>query len=269
MTTHTSPTPSASPTNEALRGADLSMAAPTNLGDQSRVTTPCREVVALHREASNSSGVLSVAQQPQRQGSSTRHARIHPDVALSNRRSDTGSTSSDASARRRLSKRGRSEQSRRDLFTARHGEKRAQEIQEDVWNITAFLAKKIKQQRWVLHPAKNVVLGRWDTVASVALLYTATVTPFETAFIPAPIGWAECRNDPWFLANRALDIIFGVDMILQFFVAFQMGSTFGGYNWVTDHGTIIKHYLTTWFALDFVSSVRLTNIDFYSITFVA
>ena len=66
------------------------------------------------------------------------------------------------------------------------------------------------------------------------------------------------------LANPTLDIIFGVDMVLQFFVAFQMGSTFGGYNWVTDHGTIIKHYLTTWFIVDAATVFVPAAVDWYT-----
>lgn len=102
---------------------------------------------------------------------------------------------------------------------------------------------------WVLHPDKARFLQIWDFITTLALLYTATVTPFETAFIPAKLGPVAWR-DLWFLSNRALDVIFLTDMGLQFFVAYQVGNDYAGYTWVTSHCDIVRHYLCSWFVFD-------------------
>lgn len=52
-------------------------------------------------------------------------------------------------------------------------------------------------------PKKNTrepLLGRWDVLQSLALVYTATLTPFETCFVPPAIS-AASWSDPWFLMN--------------------------------------------------------------------
>ena len=54
------------------------------------------------------------------------------------------------------------------------------------------MAEKIKEVRkgkvWVIKPENNKFLGRWDMLTSFALMWTATVTPFETAFLPVVLG---------------------------------------------------------------------------------
>jgi hypothetical protein len=43
---------------------------------------------------------------------------------------------------------------------------------------------RVQGSRNVLHPQKyRKFFGAWDVISTSALLYTATLTPFETAFI--------------------------------------------------------------------------------------
>ena len=58
-------------------------------------------------------------------------------------------------------------------------------------------------------------------------LYTATLTPFETAFVPPVLG-PGAWGDVWFLLNRLLDIIFLFDLNMQFFIAYAEGNDFAG-----------------------------------------
>ena len=102
-------------------------------------------------------------------------------------------------------------QARMQSFKLRHGEEASNAIQKQKQQIEKLLADKGKGTRYVLHPEKNKYLGKWDMVASFALLYTATLTPFETGFTEGEIGW-RCWTDPWFVINRVLDVIFpGLD----------------------------------------------------------
>lgn len=138
---------------------------------------------------------------------------------------------------------------RLERFVQRHGPTAAEGIRRDAKQFAKKLDALNKSRRYVLHPEKNRFLGWWDGLTTLALIYTAALTPFETSFIPPVIGPAAWK-DGWFIANRSLDVIFGCDMILQFFVAFQTGNSFGGKTWVDDHGQVMRHYLRSWFALD-------------------
>ena len=118
-----------------------------------------------------------------------------------------------------------------DVFAQRHGLVEAEEIRRDIKDVSRMLAKRELWSRWVIIPTKNKHLARWDVVTSLALIWTATITPFETAFIPPVLGPLAFR-DFWFLSNRCLDVIFGLDMVLQFFVAYQTTDAFGTKSWV-------------------------------------
>lgn len=72
-------------------------------------------------------------------------------------------------------------------------------------------AKQLPKDGFVLHPDRSRFLAMWDVVTACALCYTALLTPFEVAFLPAP----KTVTDPWFLVNRLLDAIFLVDLVLQ------------------------------------------------------
>ena len=106
---------------------------------------------------------------------------------------------------------------RKARFAERHGAEAQVYIDQ-----TAAIARRIKeaarQKRFVLTPGKNKFLSLWDLVSTCALLYTATLTPFEAAFISPTLGPA-AWGDEWFIINRCLDLVFFFDMCLQFFGA--------------------------------------------------
>ena len=125
-------------------------------------------------------------------------------------------------------------------------QERLQKFQEIHGNTAASLQRQSQQfakivgkrgKIYVLHPEKTPILGHWDFVTSIALIYTATLTPVETSFM-SPVLGPEAWKDPWFGLNRALDVIFGLDMILQFFIAYTTGNDFAGRVWVEDHRSV-------------------------------
>ena len=106
------------------------------------------------------------------------------------------------------------------------------------------------------------MVGYWDAVAAIALVFTAVVTPYEVAFLnpPAP---AEKLSNPLFLANRAIDLVFIVDMVVQLCVAYSTDDVHGK-RWVLDGHRIAMHYLhSRWFVLD-VFSVGTSGFDLTS-----
>lgn len=151
----------------------------------------------------------------------------------------------------------------RPRFQKRHGEQDAAEFQNEAHKIAERLKHHRRwSQKLVLHPEKTKWLGRWDILTTLALVYTATITPFETAFLPAVLGTAAWA-DGWFILNRLLDLTFTLDMLLQFFIAYQQGTSLGGWTWIENHDSVIRHYLTTWFALDFSTVFVPGAFDIY------
>jgi hypothetical protein len=80
-----------------------------------------------------------------------------------------------------------------------------------------------KDQSFVLEP-NNKRLQKWDAVTLTALLFTAIITPVEVAFVST-----QPSTSPLWVINRCVDVIFIVDMIVIFNLAF-----------VDDQGQLIK-----------------------------
>merc|ERR1740121_2367722 len=64
----------------------------------------------------------------------------------------------------------------------------------------------------------------------------------------------DSKLDWLFFANCGLDVIFLLDMVLQFFLMYPV-KTDCGFTWEHRHAQIVKHYLKGWFVLDFCSIV--------------
>lgn len=153
--------------------------------------------------------------------------------------------------------------SRGASFIERHDARTAETIKQEVASISSQLKQHHLVKKWVLHPEKNKALSRWDSITGIALLYTASVTPFETAFMPSVLG-TKAWFDGWFLVNRLLDIVFSLDIVLQFFLAYQTGTNFGGFTWEFDQRKIVRHYLSTWFSIDLFTVLVPGGIDLYT-----
>lgn len=104
------------------------------------------------------------------------------------------------------------------------------------------------------------VFPAWDSLTTVALLFTVVVTPFEVGFLKAPETVADLNT--LFFVNRVVDAVFIVDVVLQFFIMVpkQDGaagvwgqSNDGTQRWETSLPAIAKRYTQGWFAIDVVS----------------
>lgn len=99
---------------------------------------------------------------------------------------------------------------RRLSFRSSKSRKRITVNQSFIAQVNAIARQLADAQRdkvWVLNPNKSSFLGSWDGITSLALIYTALVTPFEVAFISA-----STKVDAWFVINRVLDLIFIIDV---------------------------------------------------------
>jgi len=108
-------------------------------------------------------------------------------------------------------------------------------------DVEALLGKHKDEERFLIKP-DHPYLQSWDLAIFVALLFTATVTPFEVSFV-------ETKIDVMFFINRAVDLLFIMDMVLQFVM---MYTTENG-RLIKSHALIRKRYLRGWFCIDFLT----------------
>ena len=151
---------------------------------------------------------------------------------------------------------------RKDDFDRRHGKDAADKYRATTKQYAMQLQKRDRLKRLVVNPKSHQSLAIWDAVTTLALVYTALLTPFEATFLPASSALAPWA-DFWFLANRLLDVIFLLDMVLQFFLAYEESDSHGTRVLVDDHRKIIRHYVTTWFALDAITVLLPSGFDVY------
>ena len=90
----------------------------------------------------------------------------------------------------------------------------------------------------------------WDALVGTFLLFTATFTPYEVAFLGDGDGLT-VTVDARFVINRIVDLGFLMDMGFNFFLPYQTSDN----RMITDHPTIVRKYLFGWFPLDCVSIV--------------
>lgn len=141
----------------------------------------------------------------------------------------------------------------------------AEKYREQVQHIRNHIKLEQRARRRVIHPLRSRYVPRWDVVTTLALIYTATLTPFEAAFLEPTLG-PEAWSSGWFLVNRCLDAIFLLDLTLQFFLAYLEVDTYGGQSWVFDHWKIVRRYLTSWFPLDASTILLPGAFDLYMTT---
>ena len=106
---------------------------------------------------------------------------------------------------------------------------------------------------FIIDPRSSTRIGYWDAVTASALIFTAIVTPFEVGLVPTP----ETAADGLFIINRFIDLIFIIDMCVQFLLAYEVTTELGS-KWVLQPRAIVAHYLRGWFVADFVSVGDLT-----------
>ena len=97
----------------------------------------------------------------------------------------------------------------------------------------------------LVDPRTSRIIGPWDVITSAGLIFTALVTPFEAALLSE-------RVIELFIVNRIIDMVFTIDLLLQFVLIFQPSSKESS-SWETDPRTIAKHYLRGWFTIDLIS----------------
>jgi hypothetical protein len=123
--------------------------------------------------------------------------------------------------------------------------KRAQhDFRKDLDHVQAKLDLLAKTHSKILTPAGKFCQN-WDVIMICGILFTATVTPFEIAFLKD-----EFRIDTLFIMNRVVDLLFLFDMYVNLRLSYYDNTHA---MWVQDKQMIISHYLKGWFTIDALS----------------
>lgn len=109
--------------------------------------------------------------------------------------------------------------------------------------------KTAPESRWLLNP-RSAKMMYWDALVGVCLIFTATFTPYEVAFIEKDALNVEV--DARFVVNRVVDLAFLTDICLNFFLPY---ATSDNSKFITDHWRIVRHYLFGWFLVDVASVI--------------
>ena len=78
-----------------------------------------------------------------------------------------------------------------------------------------FNRPQLLKDKFIIDPRTSRFYTRWSWLTSFALIFTAIMTPVEVGFMDIPADrWA----DGLFITNRCVDIIFIIDLLMQFFI---------------------------------------------------
>lgn len=111
-----------------------------------------------------------------------------------------------------------------------------------------------EESSWLINPETSDFLRRWDALALAALGFVSLVTPVQVAILQPSIDWL-------FVVSSVVDLVFFVDLVLQFFMVYTEKANFG-IVMVSNHKKIVKHYLETWFFVDLISIFPFDIIGF-------
>ncbi|KAL5976993.1 RAC-alpha serine/threonine-protein kinase [Asimina triloba] len=104
--------------------------------------------------------------------------------------------------------------------------------------------RRVKLRDFIVSPYDKRYRA-WETFLVILVIYSAWVSPFEFGFLETPRGLLS-------VADNVVNGFFAIDIVLTFFVAYLDRST---YLLVDSRKQIAWKYLSTWFALDVVSTI--------------
>ena len=96
-------------------------------------------------------------------------------------------------------------------------ERERREFEEGEKKLDSILSK-YESSPYLLDP-RSRMMRRWDVLIAVALVYTATVTPYEVAFLDTRSSarmTADAATFPIYLINLLVDVTFFVDLLFNF-----------------------------------------------------
>ena len=133
-------------------------------------------------------------------------------------------------------------------------------FEEGQQKLNGILAK-YDASPYLLDPrSKN--MRRWDVLIAIALVYTATITPYEVAFLDTKSSarmTTDSQTFPIYIINLLIDIIFFTDLCFNFNLMYPDGSAVGLF--VTDRKRIARKYLKGFFIIDLLSVIPYHEME--------
>ncbi|GMY05161.1 potassium channel AKT2/3 isoform X1 [Fagus crenata] len=117
---------------------------------------------------------------------------------------------------------------------------------------SSFNQSQIESKGWIISPMDSRYRC-WETYMVFLVAYSAWVYPFEVAFLNSS------PNRELWIADNIVDLFFGVDIVLTFFVAYIDSRT---QLLVRDSKKIAKRYLSTWFLMDLASTIPFEGVGY-------
>jgi hypothetical protein len=102
---------------------------------------------------------------------------------------------------------------------------------------------KHTKPRIVMMPT-NTFRRIWENIVHLLLLYTALFVPYKICFAPE-------ESDNVKLLDKVVDILFGLDLFLNFTFAYERSATAGDVE--SRLGHIAINYFKGWFIIDFMA----------------
>jgi hypothetical protein len=103
------------------------------------------------------------------------------------------------------------------------------------------------KKMWIIFPDDSLKI-KWEMMISVVLIFTAVTTPLRLAFF-------ESDDPTWTAINNSVDALFGLDIIICFFTAYEDENEELVYN----RKTIALTYIKSWFFIDLMSIVPVSE----------
>lgn len=125
-------------------------------------------------------------------------------------------------------------------------------IKEERMQFMIMRAQKTKNfvalKPWyIINPDSSGLANTWQLLTMCALGFVGLVTPVQVGLLKVEFGLLT-------VLSLAVDLVYVVDMILQFFTSYPR-RTARGVEWEVRLPRITIHYLKTWFILDFVTLI--------------
>ena len=92
----------------------------------------------------------------------------------------------------------------------------------------------------------------WDWIVLLLVIYTAIEVPYNVAFILPMYKKVRLKNNALEIINLNVDIMFIIDVAINFRTTYVQGRSA---KVVCDPKKIARHYLKTWFFVDFLSAI--------------
>ena len=99
----------------------------------------------------------------------------------------------------------------------------------------------------------NKIKQIWDVLVGILILTCALVTPLNAAL---DIESVPAFQESLLIFNHLITLIFVIDIVLNFFTAIYLEDEL-----ITNRKMVAKHYLKTWFSVDFLSTLPVYLIS--------